>query len=227
MSARAQFVRELRRETVLARPPIVPELELRLITAACRLWTATESESAAAGFSEPFWAFAWAGGQALARFALDHPQWVSGRRVLDFGAGSGIAGLAALRAGASAATAVDIDPRAVWAAEANARHNGLELRIDTADLIGSSVEEEVVLVGDVTYGRDLTARLVPWLEELSRSKVVLVADPGRGFLGATTWRPLAMIRAPADVDTDGTNLVDTVIYRVLSSGLPRPPDLRP
>lgn len=202
------------RHTVVAHPHLVPELRLRLITPDCPMWSATEDEVRAAGIDEPFWAFAWAGGQALARFVLDHPEWVRGRTVFDFGAGSGIEGLAAARAGAARVWASDLDPVAVAAMAENAELNQLQLEATTEDLVGRPVEADIVLAGDVTYEPSLAARVGAWLAGLSREgRTVLVADPGRGFLDLGSWEVLARYDAPSDVDADGRDTVVTTVAR--------------
>lgn len=197
---------------------------MHLITPACSLWRAGEAEAAALGFVEPYWAFAWAGGQALARFLLDAPERVRGRRVLDFGSGSALAGLAAARGGASRVVAADIDPLASVAAELNASLNGLSLETSARDLVGTlepAAEFDLVLAADVTYEAALTARVLAWLAALAaRGVEVLVADPGRGFLreellGETgALVPLATYQAPADIDLDGRHLRSTTVARL-------------
>lgn len=202
-------------ETVVAAPVLTPELRLHLITDACRLWTATDADLEALGLPAPYWAFAWAGGQALARYLLDHPARVRGRRVLDFGAGGAVEGLAALRAGARAVLAADIDPYAETAAHMNAALAGLTLEATTEDLIGQDRGWDVVLAGDVTYDDDMAREVRAWLERLARrGATVLLADPDRGFLDTRGFVPLAAYDAPADVDTDGTHTVRTTVFAV-------------
>ena len=180
--------REARRRFVLAhterlQPPHVPELALRLASEAFDLWRLTEEDLARAGLPPPFWAFAWAGGQALARFVLDRPETVRGRTVLDLASGSGLVALAAARADAARVLAVDIDPFAREAAEINAAENGLRIEVLDADLVGSPVEADIVLAGDVFYDAPFARRLVPWFDELTAGGcTVLVGDPGRAYL---------------------------------------------
>ena len=206
----------IRAETVVARPLLCPELSLHLITDACRLWSATDQDLEALALPAPYWAFAWAGGQALARFILDRPNLVRGKTVLDFGAGGAVEGLAAARAGAREVWAADIDPFAETAAELNAALNRVRLETTTEDLIGVvDPAWQVVLAGDVTYDGAMAARVRGWLEAIAaRGVLVLLADPGRGFLDTTGWAAEAEYDAPADVDADGTHLVRTTVFRV-------------
>jgi predicted nicotinamide N-methyase len=200
--------------TELVRPHLVPELRLHLVTERCPWWRSTPEELAALGVDEPFWGFAWAGGQALARHLLDHPELVRGRTVLDFGAGCGIAGLAAAHAGAAEVLAVDIDPVCEAACRLNAEANGLELRVDTRDPVGRPIEQGLVLAGDMTYDDGLTRRVLAWFERLTAAGVeVLVGDPGRGFLPSGGLEELARYDAPADNDSRGRWLRPTGVFR--------------
>ena len=202
------------RETVVASAPLVPELRLHLITHDCRLWHATEADAAGAGLPEPYWAFAWPGGQALARHLLDHPALVRGRTVLDFGSGSAVEGLAALQAGAVRVTAADLDPVAAAAARLNAALNSLSgLETWTGDLLGTSPEADVILAGDVFYDRDLAREGRAWLERLHREgRTVLVGDPSRGFLDLGGLVPVARYRAGADGDVTGREWKETGVW---------------
>lgn len=201
--------------TEVASPYLCPEVRLHLITSSCPLWTATEAEAAAAGLVDPYWAFAWAGGQALARYLLDHPEVVRGRTVLDFGAGGGVEAVAAAICGGQV-TVADVDPVAVAAAHMNAELNRVTVESTTEDLVGRvDLDQEVILAGDVCYERPFAGRVVAWLRALAGAgRTVLLADPGRGFLEPDGLSPLCTLLAPADVDADGTRLVDTTIYAV-------------
>jgi predicted nicotinamide N-methyase len=196
---------------IVAAVPLVPEVRLRLITEECALWRASEKEAAALGFVEPYWAFAWPGGQALARHVLDNPAVVRGKRVLDFGSGCAIEGIAARLAGAAAVLCADIDPRACEAALSNAALNGVELTVTGADLIGRDLADfDVVLAGDVFYDAALAARALEWLRSLRAQ--VLIGDPSRGFLELGDLRRVATYRASWDGDTRGEILRDTGVY---------------
>ena len=201
--------------TVVARPALVPELELRLVTEACPLWRARVEDLARLGVEDPFWAFAWAGGQALARHLLDEPELVAGRTVLDFGSGCAVEAIAALRAGAASALAADVDRLACAAARLNAELNGVRLTTIERDLVGCDEGWQVVLAGDVFFEAPLAARVGTWLGALARrGALVLVGDPGRGFFDAAGAERLAEHLAPADVDVDGRLRRATAVWRV-------------
>lgn len=206
----------IRANTVLAAVPLLPDLRLHLVTESCPLWFASEEEAARVGLPEPFWAFAWPGGQALARHVLDRPELVRGRRVLDFGAGSAIEGLAALRSGAATVLAADLDPVACLAAELNAEANGITgLATTTANLVDTLPEVDVVLAGDVFYDPKLAARGLTWLTSLAaRGIEVLVGDPSRGFLDTSSLEPVAIYDATHDGERDPMNVKRTGVYRV-------------
>jgi predicted nicotinamide N-methyase len=171
----------IRQYTRIQRPALAPELQLHLADRLVPLWQATEWR-AAGPVAPPFWAFAWPGSQALARYILDTPAAVRGRRVLDFGSGSGLAAIAAACAGASDVVACDIDPLAAAAQKLNAELNSVHLSTLTVDLVGTEVEADLVLVGDVCYERETSERIIPWLRELAaRGSEVLLADPGRSY----------------------------------------------
>ncbi len=172
--------------TVLTAPPLVPELVLHLATEVTPLWQATERELAATGLPPPYWAFAWPGGQALARLILDQPALVAGRRVLDFAAGCGIAACAAMRAGAAHASATEIDAFACAAIALNARANAVEVTVRAADVTDSEAESwDVIVAGDVCYERPMAERAFAWLtRQAANGTLVLLADPGRAYLPA-------------------------------------------
>jgi len=194
-------------------PPLCPEIRMRLITPACPLWRASEKGAADAGVPWPFWGFAWAGGQAVARFLLDHPDQVAGKRVLDFGCGCGIGAIAAARAGARGVVAADIDPRAIEATALNAELNGVQVELTTQDLTGTSaVDWDVLLAGDMYYDAQEAAQTTVWLGRQVREGVrVLIGDPGRGFLRADGHTLLATYDAPTDNDPART--VKTGVYQ--------------
>jgi predicted nicotinamide N-methyase len=186
----ADFVRA---HTSLAPVPFVPELSLFQAGEPIALWEETEAGGAAQ--PPPFWAFAWAGGQALARHLLDAPELVEGRSVLDLATGSGLVAIAAARAGARPVTANDIDPLSLAATEANAAANAVDIRTVEGDLLETDDQYGVILAGDVFYSRELAGRMLPFLRRAAnRGSLVLVGDPGRAYL------PTGMIkRASYDV----------------------------
>jgi predicted nicotinamide N-methyase len=171
----------LRAHTDLAPVPFVPEVSLFQAGDPIALWEATEESGTPQ--PPPFWAFAWAGGQALARHILDDPDLVAGRSVLDLATGSGLVAVAAARAGAHPVTANDIDPLSLAAAQANAEANGVRVETVEADLLDSDDRYGVVLAGDVFYSREMAGRVLPFLRRAAgRGSLVLVGDPGRAYL---------------------------------------------
>jgi predicted nicotinamide N-methyase len=169
--------------TRLLKPPLTPEIRLMLADEAVPIWKKTEEELGALGLPPPFWAFAWAGGQALARYVLDNPALVSGKRALDFASGSGLIAIAAAKAGATEVDASDIDAFAIAAIEANAAANGVSVRPRLENLIGADERWGVVLAGDVAYEKDLAEAVTNWLARLARrGATVLIGDPRRTYL---------------------------------------------
>lgn len=179
---RAQQTAFIAANTYLMAPPLVPEILLHLAEESLPIWGKTEDELAAMNLADPFWAFAWAGGQALARYILDHPATVADRRVVDLGAGSGLVAIAAKSAGARDVLALDIDPHAVAAIGANARANGVHIDAVRADPTGARepLDTDVLLLGDVFYDAALAARVMDFASALGAAGVmVLAGDPRR------------------------------------------------
>jgi predicted nicotinamide N-methyase len=196
----------IRAHTRLLPVPHTPEISLHVADEATALWEKTEEELGALGLPPPFWAFAWAGGQALARYILDNPQIVRGKRVLDFAAGSGLVGIAAGKAGAARVEAADIDPFALAAMPLNAAANGVTLKPRGTDLIDTREGWDVLLAGDICYDRDIAARVIPWLESLHRAgTTVLIGDPGRSYLPKTLIR-LAEYSVPTTRDLEDAEI---------------------
>jgi predicted nicotinamide N-methyase len=173
----------IRGNTELLYPPHVGEIQLHLASEAHDLWLKTEDELQQIGLQPPFWAFAWAGGQGLARYILDNPHIVAGKRVVDFASGSGVVGIAAAKAGAASVLAVDIDPWAKVAIQMNAEANGVLLEITNANVIGTHLDADVLLAGDVFYDKGFAELLFPWFQDQEkRGVIVLLGDPGRAYL---------------------------------------------
>jgi predicted nicotinamide N-methyase len=192
-AALADFIR---RTTRLRRPVLVPEIVLRLADEVTPLWHLTEAELVAEGLPPPYWAFAWAGGQALARFLLDHPAEVAGRRILDFGSGSGLVAIAAQKAGAAGVLAADADPFARAAIGLNAAANGAAPLI-VGDPTGAVPDVDLILCGDVFYERSLAALVLPWLSRCRAAGIdVLVGDPSRSHLPLARLQPVASYLVP-------------------------------
>ncbi|UMY18740.1 methyltransferase [Methylobacterium organophilum] len=209
----------IRAQTRLRPVPHAPEIALHVADEATRLWEKTEEELEAIGLPPPFWAFAWAGGQALARYVLDHPETVAGRRVVDFASGSGLVAIAAARAGAAHVLASDLDPFALHAIPLNAAANGVADRIEAVatDLIGrgrAALGAETVLAADICYERDLAARVTVWLEGLQGEGVaVLLGDPGRAYLPKNRLEALATYEVPVTRALEDAEIKRSSVWR--------------
>ena len=196
----------------LMAPPLVPEIRLHLATEVVPLWRATEEELEKMGVPPPYWAFAWAGGQALARYILDHPQSVAGKRVLDIGSGSGLVAIAAAKAGAASVLAADIDAFSTAAIGLNAAANGATVSVTQDDLIGAEGDWDVILVGDLFYERALAERLLAWLTPLGRP--ALLGDPGRNYFPKDRVQRLALYNVQTSRDLEDREIRETGVYRM-------------
>ncbi len=218
MMDRALFIR---RNTAIERPPLVPEIALYLASEVTPIWQATETSLASSGMPPPFWAFAWAGGQALARYMLDNPGVVAGREVLDFGSGSGVVAIAAAMAGAAAVTAAEIDPFAAAAIGLNAALNGVSLSVATADPIvrrSPSRPPAVVTAGDICYEQPMTGRAIEWLRRCAaRGSLVLLGDPGRAYLPRSGLVERARCQVPTSRELEDRDMRETVVWQVLAA----------
>jgi predicted nicotinamide N-methyase len=205
----AEFIRS---RTAVAAPPLIPELRLYLSgEEPTALWEHTERETGRRDLPPPFWAYPWAGGIALARYLLDHPELAAGRVVLDLASGSGLVAIAAALAGAARVIASDIDPMAVAAIGLNAAVNGVEILVTDADLLtgheaaaallagrAGLPAPDLVVVGDACYERRMAFRMLAFLREAqSAGAGALLGDPGRAYLPATGLEPLARYVVPA------------------------------
>nr|WP_245432107.1 methyltransferase [Aminobacter aminovorans] len=196
------------------RPPHVPEVLLHLADEAHDLWRRTEEELSEIGLPPPFWAFAWAGGQGLARYVLDRPETVAGKRVLDFASGSGLVAIAAMKAGAARLVGADIDPFCEAAIRLNAEANVVEVDFVGADQVGRDDGWDVVLAGDVFYEKPFADRLVPWFEALrARGADVLVGDPGRSYLPGKRLEKLATYEVPVTRALEDAEVKRTTVWR--------------
>lgn len=207
----------VRRNTVVSAPPLVPEIRLHLATEVTPLWQATEATLTGGTIPPPYWAFAWAGGQALARYLLDHTDQVAGRFVLDFGAGSGLVAIAAAVAGAAHVLAADLDQFAASAIAANARLNDVVVEVKTADLIGTcDARWELATAGDVCYEQPMAGRVTAWLRSVARRGcIVLLGDPGRAYLPAAGLRERARYAVPTNRDLEGCETRDGFVWEVI------------
>lgn len=203
--------------TVVDTPALLPELRLHLASEVVPLWQASEIALEAAGVPPPFWAFAWAGGQGLARYILDHPEIVKGRSVLDFASGSGLVAIAARKAGAGPVTANDIDPFALAAIALNAAVNDVELQIVADDLVGRiDPAWAVVLAGDICYEQAPAARFFFWLQALAAEGVlVLLGDPGRSYLPKVGLERVTSYAVATTREVEDSDLRNAVVWRVL------------
>jgi len=197
----------------------VPEISLYLATEITPIWLATEDTLARSGLPPPYWAFAWAGGQALARFLLDHPERVAGRSVLDFGAGSGLVAIAAAKAGAASVLASEIDHFAAAAINANAALNDVAIAVTTMDLLDTvDPRWEVVTAGDVCYERPMADRVMGWLRGLAaRDTLVLLGDPGRAYLPSEGLVEHARYLVPTSRELEDRDTRDGIVWQVLST----------
>ena len=194
-------------------PPLVPEIKLYLASEVVPLWRATEEELAEIGVPPPYWAFAWAGGQALARYLLDNPDIVAGKRVLDIGAGSGLVAIAAAKAGAASVLAADIDGFSCAATRLNADANQCRVAVTQEDLIGATGKWDVILVGDLFYERPLAERLLAWLAPLGVP--ALLGDPGRNYFPKERVEKLATYTVQTSRDLEDREIRETGVYRLV------------
>ena len=197
MVAAAEMVAEL---TELRRVPLVPQIWLHQGGEPVSVWQRVEQATGRTGLDPPFWAFAWPGGQAMARYLLDHPQTAAGRQVIDLASGSGLVAIAAARAGAAAVTAYDVDPLAAAAITMNAAANQVAVRAVCADILGQDEVPDgagLLLVADAFYERDLACRVMRFVGRArARGVAVLVGDLGRAYLPRDRLRPLAAYDVP-------------------------------
>ena len=183
----------IRAHTVLLPTPHAPEIRLHVADEITPIWRETEEALDALGLNPPFWAFAWAGGQAIARYLLDHPEEARGRRVLDFACGSGLCAIAAMKAGAASALAVDIEPLCATAVALNARANGVKVQTLIGDMLDRPAPPaDLILAGDVCYEKPMTERVLAWLSAARAAGArVLIGDPGRAYFPRQGLTPLA------------------------------------
>ena len=203
-------------QTAIAAPPLVPEIKLHLATEITPIWEATEATLTQMNLPPPYWAFAWAGGQALTRFLIDHPDWVAGKRVLDFAAGSGLSAIGAAKAGAALTQAAEIDDFAIAAIALNARINNVAIDLVREDLIGVEPRWDVVLAGDVCYERPMAERVIAWFRALAgRGVAILMGDPGRAYLPQSGLLELARYQVPTSLELEDRTQRETIVWRLM------------
>ncbi len=203
----------VRANTVLSTAPHVPEIRLHLATEITPIWQATEAWLAERNVAPPFWAFAWPGGQALARYVLDHADRVAARSVLDFAAGGGIAAIACAMAGAASVEAAEIDPMALAAIGLNATANAAAI-IPTGDIVGAACRWDLILCGDVCYEAPMTGHIMPWLLAMAQSAEVWIADPGRAYLPKAGLTAFARYRIDTTLELEDRTSRDVTLYRL-------------
>jgi len=209
----------IRANTALDTPSMVPEFRLWLASEYVPIWQATEVWLEEQNVDPPYWAFCWPGGQAIARYLLDHPERVRGKRVIDFAAGSGVSSMAAARAGALSVVANDIDALSLVAARLNGEANGLAFAVSAEDwLAGADAcpETDVVIAGDVCYERDMSKRALAWLRgHANAGRLVLLGDPGRNYFSAQGLEELGRYEIPTSLQLENRGMRETVVWRVL------------
>lgn len=212
-AGRSAFIRA---NTRLSAPRLIPEILLHQADTLLLLWRTTEPVLEATGLPPPYWAFAWAGGQALARYLLDHPAIVAGKTVLDFGAGSGLGAIAAAKAGAARVVAAEIDAFAQAAIALNAAANGIEVEIDGRDLVGTNDSAwQIVIAGDVCYEQPMAGRVEEWLKRLARGATVLIGDPQRSYFPTDGLESLARYAVPTTTEIEDSDLSNAAVWHVL------------
>ena len=223
MPAQLDHLALVRATTTIKPVPMVPEILLHLSSDAISLWERTEQELRESDRQPPFWGFAWAGGQALARYVLDHPQVTAGRRVLDLGSGSGLTAIAAAMTGAVSVLASELDPIAITAISLNAALNNVEIST-TGDLLDTDGgDAEVILAADIWYERQLSARALRLLRQATaRGATVLAGDVGRAFLPREHMRDLAAYDIPVVAELEDAEVKRTLVMTLARTASPQP-----
>ncbi|HXQ15164.1 MAG TPA: methyltransferase [Caulobacteraceae bacterium] len=211
LAARRAFILA---NTRLQSPPHTPELRLHLADEVTPIWRLTEEELGELGLPPPFWAFAWAGGQALARYLLDHPAEVAGKRVVDFATGSGLVGIAAMKAGAAQVLAADIDPFCAAAVALNAKANSVAVAFTDANLLDAAPPAaDLILAADICYEQPLAERVMAWLAAARAAGTrVLIGDPGRSYFPKSGLVQLAEYRVPTSRELEDAEIKRTSVW---------------
>lgn len=198
----------------IGRSALVPDIYLYLASVLTPLWQATENFLDEHNLAPPYWAFAWPGSEALARHITDHPEIVRGKRVLDFAAGCGLAGIAAARAGAICVEAAEIDPFALAAIGLNASLNNVVIGLARGDVVGRDGAWDVIIAGDICYEKQMAARVMPWLHAQAACKIVLLADPGRRYRPTDTGEYLAKYIVPTSLELEDSTQREVYLYAI-------------
>jgi len=213
---RAGLIRFIEQNTKPLRPPLVPEITLHLAEESLPIWQKTEDELGVMNVPPPFWAFAWAGGQAMSRYLLDNPDICRGRSILDLGSGSGISAIAAAKTGAARILAADIDALALAATELNARANTVSIETTSDDLLTSADwrRMEVVIIGDLFYERELADRVLAFIAAVKSSgSTVLIGDPQRSYFPRDRFERLAEYQVPVTRELEDAELKRTAVWQ--------------
>jgi predicted nicotinamide N-methyase len=211
----AGLLRFVAGNTKLLAPPLVPEIMLHLAAESLPIWQKTEDELGEMNVPPPYWAFAWAGGQAVARYLLDNPEICDGQTVLDLGCGSGISAIAAAKSGAAGVLACDIDTLALAAVELNAHANSVYVGTMSGDLLsGSRRDESVIIVGDLFYERELAERVIAFIDGAKADgHAVLIGDPQRSYFPRDRFEKLAEYQVPVTRELEDAEIKRTSVWR--------------
>jgi predicted nicotinamide N-methyase len=209
----------IRSHVSVSQSTLVPEIELYLASELTPLWQATEAFLDQHNLAPPYWAFAWPGSEALARHITDHPQLVQGKRVLDFAAGCGLAGIAAARAGATSVEAAEVDPLAAEAISLNAALNDVSISILVDNIVGREGDWDVIIAGDICYEGRMAALIMPWLRTLAACKIVLLADPARKYRPENPGREVANYVVPTSLELEDSPHRRVSIYQISFFGV--------
>ena len=213
MTTQEAFVRE---NTAPVTPSLVPELQLCLASETCPVWLQTPEHFSKLGIPEPFWAFAWAGGQALARYIFDNPEIVYGQTILDFGSGSGIVAIAAAKSGAAHVVASDIDEYAKAAIAINAKRNNVDIEITRENFIGIDKNWTTVFAADVCYEKNMSLIINTWLKSLASSgSKVFIGDPQRIYLPKDGLERIKKYSRKTGSRLEDTDLQNAQVWRVV------------
>ncbi len=208
------YSRFIRENTSILTPPLVPEIRLHLAHEALPIWQKTEDELGEIGLPPPFWAFAWAGGQALARYILDNPELVRGKHIIDIASGSGLVAIAAMKAGAASVLAADIDHFAVAAIAINAELNHVQLGITSVDLLKAAPPlVDILLVGDLFYEKTTAERCLLWLRQ-SDGANILIGDPGRSYLPKSVLTKIVEYSVPVSRDLEDAEIKKSAVWKL-------------
>jgi predicted nicotinamide N-methyase len=211
----AGLLRFIAQNTKLLAPPLVPEIVLHLAAESLPIWQKTEDDLGEMNVPPPYWAFAWAGGQAMARYLLDNPEICDGRSVLDLGCGSGISAIAAAKTGATSVVASDIDPLALAAVELNAKANSVDVGTTSGDLLsGPKRDEGIIIIGDLFYERELADRVIAFIDSAKADgSVVFIGDPQRSYFPRDHFKKLIEYLVPVTRELEDAEIKRTSVWR--------------